>query len=122
MKRLVALALAALCCATSVGDTPPIAAPPAPGPATGLADSAAQRATVFGTSPQDIAPLPAKVPLLEMDLALPWARPVPAVFWFDRRLRVWFSAQDKPAPLAIVIAGTGGDGNTAKLAVLRAVR
>ena len=34
--------------------------PPAPGPATGLADSAALRATVFGTPPQDIAPLPAE--------------------------------------------------------------
>src|SRR6202142_923036 len=121
MKRLVALALAALCCATSVGDTPPIAAPPAPGPATGLADSTALRATVFGTPPQDVAPMPATVPLVEINLAMPWARPVPGIFWFDRKLRVWFSAQDKPAPLAIVISGTGGDGNTAKLAVLRAV-
>jgi len=50
---------------------------------------------------------------------MPWARPVPKVFWFDRRLRVWFSAQDRPAPLAIVISGTGNDGNTAKLSVLR---
>jgi len=123
MKAHLALAaLAALFASTlTPADTPPIPAPPAPGPATGLADSAALRATVFGTPPQDIAPLPEKVPLLEMDLALPWARPVPAVFWFDRRLRVWFSAQDKPAPLAIVIAGTGADGNTAKLAILRAV-
>ena len=44
----------------------------------------------------------------------------PDVFWFDRRLRVWFSAQRKPAPLAIVIAGTGGDGNTSSLSMLRA--
>ena len=43
------------------------------------------------------------------------------MFWFDKRLRVWLSAQDKPAPLAIVISGTGSDGNTAKLATLRAV-
>ena len=43
------------------------------------------------------------------------------VFWFDKRLRVWLSAQDKPAPLAIVISGTGSDGNTAKLSTLRAV-
>jgi pimeloyl-ACP methyl ester carboxylesterase len=56
-----------------------------------------------------------------MDLALPWRRPVPAIFWFDKRLRVWFSAQKKPAPLAIVIAGTGSDANTDKLSVLRAV-
>jgi hypothetical protein len=41
------------------------------------------------------------------------------VFWFDRRLRVWFSAQEKPAPLAIVISGIGSDGNTTKLATLR---
>jgi hypothetical protein len=89
-------------------------------PATGLADPAALRATVFGTPPQDLAPLPAKVPLQEIDIAMPWALPVPKVLWFDRRLRVWFSAQPKPAPLAIVISGTGSDGNTAKLALLRA--
>src|ERR1700678_714589 len=99
--------------------SPAIAPPPAPGPATGLADSAGLRATVFGTPPKDIAPMPSRVPLDEINIALPWARPVPDVFWFDRKLRVWFSAQDKPAPLAIVIAGTGSDGNTAKLSVLR---
>ncbi len=122
MKQcVVAFALAILFVFPAVAaDAAPIHAPPASGPATGLADLAALRATVFGTPPQDIAPLPEKVPLLEMDLALPWARPVPAVFWFDRRLRVWFSAQHKPAPLAIVIAGTGSDGNTAKLSILRA--
>ena len=47
------------------------------------------------------------MPLQEINIALPWARPLPEVLWFDRRLRVWFSPQDKPAPLAIVIAGTG---------------
>ncbi|MDR3387607.1 MAG: hypothetical protein P4L92_11180 [Rudaea sp.] len=91
----------------------------ASGPATGLADSAALRATVFGTPPEDMAPLPETVPLSEINIALPWARPVPDVFWFDRRLRVWFSAQDKPAPLAIVISGTGSDGNTKSLSTLR---
>jgi hypothetical protein len=100
-------------------DTQVIAPPPAPGPATGLADSAALRATVFGTPPQDMAPMPNRVPLAEINIAFPWARPVPDVFWFDRKLRVWFSAQDKPAPLAIVISGTGSDGNTAKLSILR---
>jgi hypothetical protein len=98
---------------------PVIAPPPAPGPAAGLADSAGLRATVFGTPPKDIAPMPTRVPLSEINIAFSWARPVPAVFWFDRKLRVWFSAQDKPAPLAIIISGTGSDGNTAKLSVLR---
>ena len=119
--RLGAVALAALFVLPALADTKGLTPPPAPGPATGLADSAALRATVFGTPPQDIAPLPAKVPLTEMDLILPWARPVPPIFWFDRRLRVWFSAQKQPAPLAIVISGTGGGANTAKLSTLRAV-
>ena len=101
------------------GELEAIAPPPAPGPATGLADSAALRATVFGTPPQDLAPMPSRVPLTEINIAFPWARPVPDVFWFDRELRVWFSAQPKPAPLAIVISGTGSDGNTAKLSTLR---
>src|SRR5580698_8029278 len=111
------LAVLLFCAAIAhAADTPEqaIAPPPSPGPATGLADSAALRATVFGTPPQDIAPMPSKVPLAEINIALPWARPVPAVFWFDRKLRVWFSLQDKPAPLAIVISGTGSDGNTSK--------
>jgi hypothetical protein len=64
--------------------------------------------------------VPETVPLQEINIALPWAQPVPEVFWFDRRLRAWFSEQDKPAPLAIVISGTGSDGNTAKLSMLRA--
>jgi predicted alpha/beta-fold hydrolase len=98
-----------------------IAAPAVQGSATGLADSAALRATVYGTPHQDMAAMPAKVPLVEINIAMPWARPVPDVFWFDRKLRVWFSAQDKPAPLAIVIAGTGGDGNTSVLSTLRGV-
>jgi hypothetical protein len=130
MARWFALLLTCAClqhaahaAAADVPDPPPpLPAPvhvPAPGPATGLADSAALRATVHGTPPADIAPLPATVPLQQIDIALPWARPVPAVFWFDRRLRVWFSAQPHPAPLVIVISGAGTDGNTGSLAILR---
>jgi hypothetical protein len=98
-----------------------IAPLPASGLATGLADPAGLRATVFGTPPKDLAPLPDKVPLSEIDISLPWRLPVPEVLWFDSKLRVWLSAQNKPAPLVIIISGTGSDGNTSKLGVLRAV-
>ena len=111
--------LAAQPAAADEAVAPGIAPPAVVGPATGLADSAALRATVFGTPPQDVAPMPSTVPLVEINISMPWARPVPEVFWIDRKLRVWFSAQDKPAPLAIVIAGTGGDGNTTSLSRLR---
>src|ERR1700683_1669626 len=99
---------------------PPPQSQPAPGPATGLSDSAGLRATVFGTPPETMASLPAKVPLSEINLTLPWRLPVPEILWFDGKLRVWLSAQDKPAPLAIVISGTGDDGNTKTISVLRA--
>lgn len=101
----------------------PIGPPPAPlvpGPAIGLADSAGLRATVFGTPPQDLAPLPQKVPLSEINIDLPWRLPVPRVLWFDSRLRVWLSAQNRPSPLAIIISGTGSDGNTRTISLLRA--
>jgi hypothetical protein len=90
------------------------------GAATGLADPAALRATVYGVAPADKAPLPEQVPLTEINARLPWARPVPSVFWFNRRLRVWLSAQPHAAPLAVVIAGTGSDGNSANISTLRA--
>lgn len=121
LRSLVPTVLALLISPLALADPAPIQAPAVQGAPTGLADSAALRATVFGTPPQDVAPLPAKVPIFEMDILMPWAQPTPALFWFDRRLRVWFSAQKKPAPLAIIIAGTGSDGNTAKLGVLRAI-
>src|ERR1700731_375344 len=123
-RRLRQIALALLCSAPfAVSAEPPEPPPqsqPKPGPATGLSDSAGLRDTVFGTPPQDIAPLPAKVPLSEINIALPWRLPVPEILWFDAKLRVWLSAQDKPAPLAILISGTGSDGNTKTMSVLRA--
>jgi len=52
----------------------PAVAVPAQGYAAGLADSVGLRATVFGTPPQNLAPMPSRVPLVEINIALPWAR------------------------------------------------
>jgi hypothetical protein len=121
--RLISFALILSATIAAAQSIAPQSAPqpsPAPGPATGLADSAGLRATVFGTPPEDKAPLPPRVPLSEINIELPWRLPVPEILWFDSKLRVWLSAQDKPAPLAIVISGTGSDGNTKTISVLRA--
>ena len=114
-----ALVLSAAVALAAESEPPPTPSPTA-GTLIGLADSAGLRATVFGTPPQDMASLPAKVPLSEIDAELPWHLPVPKILWFDAKLRVWLSAQDKPAPLAIVISGTGSDGNSKTISVLRA--
>lgn len=87
--------------------------------ALGLADSVALHATVFGPRAERVVALPARVPLDEIDFELPDAKPVPELFWFDRELRAYFSPQSGPAPLAIVIAGTGGNANAAKSVRLR---
>jgi hypothetical protein len=39
--------------------------------------------------------------------------------WFDSQLHVYLSAQRNPAPLAIIISGTGSDANSSKIQVLR---
>lgn len=87
--------------------------------ALGLADAAALRATVFGPDPEQFAALPDAVPTKELNVVIEGHLPVPDVYWFNRKLRVYFSAQDGPAPLAIVIAGTGGSANAARAQILR---
>ena len=123
-RRLPLIAFALACSAPFAIQAQPAELPPqsqpAAGPATGLSDSAGLRATVFGTPPDAMAPLPAEVPLYEINMTLPWRLPVPEILWFDGKLRVWLSAQKKPAPLAIVISGTGSDGNNKTISVLRA--
>lgn len=89
------------------------------GTALGLADANALRATVFGPPPERLAPVSNTAPVQELDITIEGAQAVPDVYWFNRRLRVNFSAQPEPAPLAVVIAGTGGSANSGKLQVLR---
>jgi len=88
-------------------------------PAESLVTSSGLRATVFGPAPETLADLPENVPATELNLSIDGGMPVPDLFWFNRRLRVWYSAQPEPAPLAVVIAGTGGGGNTQNLSLLR---
>ena len=64
-----------------------------------------QRCAGLGTLPQDIAPLPSGC-LQEINIKLPWARPLPGDLLVRSPAAVWFVPSPKPAPLAIVIPGT----------------
>ncbi len=117
VARVFALVLGAALLATAAQSAAP--SPAAGNAATDAAGTAALRATIVGTSPKDRAPMPDRVPLVEINLAMPWALPTPGLLWFARRFRVWFSEQPGPAPLAIVIAGAGADGSNPKMSILR---
>ncbi len=84
-----------------------------------LVTSTGLRATVFGPDPDARAELPEHVRARELSFRVDGARPTPQIYWFNRELRVWFSAQSGPAELVIVIAGTGGGANTANVRLLR---
>lgn len=89
------------------------------GDALGLADITALKATVFGPGEKQRASLPESIPVREINIAIDGSLPVSNLYWFNRKLRVYFSAQKKPAPLAIVIAGTGSGANSSRLQILR---
>ena len=66
--RLIPFALVlSAAAALEVEPGEPSQSAPVSGAVIGLADSAGLRATVFGTPPQAMAPLPAKVPLSEIN-------------------------------------------------------
>lgn len=117
--RAFALIGAVLCLSLATGR--PAAAQPSPQQtiSTSLVDSQGLRDTVIGPAPERLAELVENVPARELNLAIDGVHPVPELFWFNRELRVWLSAQDGPAPLVVVVAGTGGGGDTQKLGLLR---
>ena len=93
---------------------------PAPAGAQGydfpIADPYA--ATIVGTPPAYRADLPARVALQTRELVVFPDRKVPDAFWYAKRLRFGFLAQNKKAPLAFVIAGTGAGHDAEKVRLL----
>ncbi len=75
-------------------------------------------ATVIGTPRDAQASVPTKVPLEVHSIVRFPARTVPRVFW-AKGLRVGASKQEGPAPLAFVVAGTGGNWRDRKVSFLR---
>lgn len=71
-------------------------------------------ATVVGTPPAMRAALPENVPIDLRRLQVLPDRDIPEIFFYQRGLRYTLSAQPGPAPLVLIIPGTGA-GPTARL-------
>jgi len=76
-------------------------------------------ATVVGTPQSYQADLPKKIPVKERELEVFTDREIPDILWYNRTLRYSFVAQEDPAPLIFVIAGTGASYNSPKMKVLQ---
>ena len=76
-------------------------------------------ATVVGTPQSYQADLPKKIPVKDRKLEVFLNREIPDILWYNRALRYSFVAQEGPAPLIFVIAGTGASYNSPKMQVLQ---
>ncbi|MGV7228771.1 MAG: MlaA family lipoprotein [Nitrospirales bacterium] len=76
-------------------------------------------ATVVGTPQSYQADLPKNIPVRERELEVFTDREIPDILWYNRTLRYSFVAQEDPAPLIFVIAGTGASYNSPKMQVLQ---
>ncbi len=76
-------------------------------------------ATVVGTPQSYQADLPKKIPVKERELEVFTDREIPDILWYNRTMRYSFVAQEGPAPLIFVIAGTGASYNSPKMKVLQ---
>ncbi len=75
-------------------------------------------ATIVGTPSAYRGDLPEQVALQDRELVVFPDRQVPDAFWYTKRLRFGFLAQNKKAPLAFVIAGTGAGHDSQKVKIL----
>ncbi len=76
-------------------------------------------ATVVGTPQPYKAELPKKIPVKDFALTVFPDRDIPDVLWYSKALRYSLVAQNRPAPLIFVIAGTGAGYREAKMQVLQ---
>ena len=78
-------------------------------------------ATVVGTPIGYKAELPERVISTRRSLTVFEGRRPPDVFWYDTALRFSLARQDRPAPLAFVVAGTGGNDTSPNVRLLERI-
>lgn len=79
----------------------------------------AYEATVLGTPSIYMPPLPEEIPREDDMITIFPERRIPDLFWYSEGLRFSLVAQEKPAPLIFVVAGTGGDYRSGKVKLLQ---
>jgi predicted alpha/beta-fold hydrolase len=76
-------------------------------------------ATIIGTPSEHEAPLPEPIKRIELALKVFPKRSIPEIFWYTEHLKYSLAYQEKKAPLIFVIAGIGGNYNSAKMEFLQ---
>ena len=76
-------------------------------------------ATVIGTPIALRADLPKDIPVEQRELTVFLDRELPDILWYGETMGYSLVAQEGPAPLIFVIAGTGASYNSAKMQVLQ---
>ena len=76
-------------------------------------------ATVVGTPIAQQADLPKDIPVEQRELTVFPDRELPDILWYGETMGYSLVAQEVPAPLIFVIAGTGASYNSAKMQILQ---
>ena len=75
-------------------------------------------ATVIGTPTKKRASFNEFIVPEEMQLRIRPKKYIPSVFWYSEQLRFGVAMQDRPAPLAFLIAGTGSNHHAGNMSLL----
>ena len=73
--------------------------------------------SIFGTSAKNKANIK-EAPYKNKSITFKKEESVPEVFWYNKKLKYLTAIQDEHAPLAFLIAGTGGNHQTPKVKVM----
>lgn len=71
-------------------------------------------ATIFGSSTMMTENVSQSVPTKEYSITLPWAKPVPDAYWYNKGFKFSLIAQKHKAPLIFLLAGTGAAYNSVR--------
>lgn len=78
-------------------------------------------ATIFGSSSLMLDNVSQNIPTQEYSITLPWAKPVPEAYWYNKGFKFSLVPQKQKAPLIFVLAGTGAAHNSVRNQLLQRI-